>query len=226
MSCVWAVVVAGGSGRRFGRPKQFSLLAGRPVVERAVAVCRTVAEGVVLVIPPGHVGGTSVAGGPGYGADVVVAGGATRSASVRAGVERVPETATVIVVHDAARPLATPALFRSVVDALGAPGVDGAVCAVPVSDTLKRVNRPLGETDEPVQVLGTVERSTLVSVQTPQAFRAEVLRRAHAGGEDATDDAALVEALGATVRAVPGDARNLKLTAPEDLAIAEGLLGQ
>jgi 2-C-methyl-D-erythritol 4-phosphate cytidylyltransferase len=209
---VWAVVVAGGSGTRFGRPKQFALLAGRPVVAWSVAACRPAAAGVVLVLPEGSLDRD-------FGADAVVAGGPTRSASVRNGLAAVPPDAAVVVVHDAARPLAGPALFLSVLAALDDPSVAGAVCAVPVTDTLKRVDRATGA------VAGTVDRGDLVAVQTPQAFRAGILRRAHAGGDDATDDAVLVEGLGATVRAVPGDPRNVKLTTPADLAFAEHLLG-
>ena len=208
---VWAVVVAGGSGTRFGRAKQFSLLAGQTVAERSVAACRPAAGGVVLVVPDGYLGRD-------HGADVVVTGGSTRSASVRCGLAAVPAAAEVVLVHDAARPLAAPSLFGSVLQALNDPSVAGAVCALPVADTLKRVDGSL-ET-----ITGTVNREGLMAVQTPQAFRADVLRRAHATGDDATDDAALVEALGATVRVVPGDPRNIKLTTPADLAFAERLL--
>lgn len=220
MTTAWAVVVAGGSGSRFGGPKQFALLGGRPVVEWAVEACRPACQGVVLVLPaepePRPVGR--------FGADVVVAGGPTRSASVRRGLEAVPPGADVVVVHDAARPFASPHLFGAVLAALAEEGPDGrlpagAVCAVGVVDTLKRVDPERGT------VAGTLDRDSLVAVQTPQAFRAEVLREAHAAGGDATDDAALVEALGATVRVVPGDPRNVKLTTPADLAFAEHLLG-
>jgi len=210
---VWAVVVAGGAGARFGHPKQFALLAGRPVVERSVTACRSVAAGVVLVLPEGRLE-------QGYGADIVVAGGSSRSESVRHGLAEVPFDAGIVVVHDAARPLAGPALFASVLAALEhGPSVGGAVCGIPVPDTLKRVDLIAGT------VSGTVDRSDVIAVQTPQAFRADVLRRAHAAGVDATDDAALVEALGTTVRVVPGDPRNIKLTTPADLVYAEHLLG-
>jgi 2-C-methyl-D-erythritol 4-phosphate cytidylyltransferase len=208
---VWSVVVAGGSGRRFGTLKQFALLAERPVVEWAVAACRDSSSGVVLVLPPGAVG-------PGdFGADVVVEGGATRTGSVCRGVAAVPETAEVIVVHDAARPLASEDLFRAVIDAVAAGGAGGAVPGVPVSDTIKVV-------DGSQWVTATLDRAALVAVQTPQAFDAALLRRAHANGTEATDDAALVEALGATVRVVPGDPHNLKITTPADLELAEHLL--
>jgi 2-C-methyl-D-erythritol 4-phosphate cytidylyltransferase len=219
---VWAVVVAGGSGSRFGRPKQFEVLAGRPVAEWSVTAARKATDGVVLVVPA-----TEVDRAGSLGADVVVTGGETRSESVRRGLAHVPEDADVVVVHDAARPLASPALFAAVVAPLleaapgagGAGGVDGVVCGIPVADTLKRVDVD-GST-----VTGTVDRSSLVAVQTPQAFRASVLRRAHEAGDDATDDAALVEAIGGTVRVVPGEAHNVKLTVPSDLSLLEHLVG-
>jgi 2-C-methyl-D-erythritol 4-phosphate cytidylyltransferase len=211
VATVWAVVVAGGSGQRFGQMKQFALLAERPVVEWAVAACRPSANGVVLVLP------RDAAVDVAHGADVVVEGGATRTESVRRGLAAVPEDAEVIVVHDAARPLASEALFRAVIEAVSSGGAGGAIPGVPVSDTIKVV-------DGAHAVTRTLDRSTLVAVQTPQAFGAELLRRAHAAGGEATDDAALVEALGATVRVVPGDPRNLKITTPADLGTAEHLL--
>lgn len=214
---MWAIVVAAGSGSRFGRPKQFELLAGRPVVEWSVTAARKVADGVVLVVPASEEGRAMS-----LGADVVVTGGETRSASVRCGLARVPEQAEIVVVHDAARPLASPALFAAVVaPLLGADGhdVDGVVCGIAVADTLKRVGGN-GST-----VTETVDRTSLVAVQTPQAFRAAVLRRAHAAEGDATDDAALVETIGCRVRVVPGEAHNVKLTVPSDLALLEHLAG-
>ena len=122
----------------------------------------------------------------------------------------------MIVVHDAARPLADPALFVAVVRAVEGGSAGCAVPVLSVSDTLKRV---VGG-----QVVATVDREQLVSVQTPQAFTASVLREAHRLGGQTTDDAGLVEQLGLPVRTVPGDPRNLKLTRPEDLGVAEALL--
>jgi len=220
---VWAIVVAGGTGRRFGGLKQFLPLAGLPVAAWSVRDAAAVADGVVLVVPgdagPDPVTGPPVPGAVGdaaLGADRVVAGGATRAASVRAGLGAVPDDAAVIVVHDAARPLAGAALFGAVVDAVRAGGVDGVVPVVPVADTLKRV--------EGDRVVATVDRDDLVAVQTPQAFEAGALRAAHHSGDDASDDAGLLEADGRVVGTVPGDPRNLKLTRPEDLALAEALL--
>ncbi|MDA8269623.1 MAG: 2-C-methyl-D-erythritol 4-phosphate cytidylyltransferase [Actinomycetota bacterium] len=235
---VWTVVVAGGAGTRFGSHKQFEALGGRSLVAWALSAARSVSDGVVLVVPAGVLeagtgmldAGTDVPdagtdGPDGHragvdgGADVVVCGGATRAESVRAGLAAVPASAGVVVVHDAARPLATPALFRAVVEAVRRPGGPaGAVPGVPVHDTVKRVAGGL--------VAATVDRQDLVAVQTPQAFRADVLRRAHAGGGDATDDAGLVEALGLDVAIVPGDPRNRKVTTPEDLVVAGALLAR
>ena len=120
---MWSIVVAGGSGRRFGQLKQFALLGGRPVLQWAVAACRTCSAGVVLVVP-------DASGDDAHGADVVVTGGATRADSVRRGLAAVPSDADVVVVHDAARPLASPDLFVSVIAAVTDGGVDGAVPGV------------------------------------------------------------------------------------------------
>jgi 2-C-methyl-D-erythritol 4-phosphate cytidylyltransferase len=217
---VWSIVVAGGSGRRFGEQKQFSSLAGRPVLSWAVDACRTVSDGVVLVVPADTQPSDS------SGADNVVTGGSTRADSVRRGLEAVPAEADVIVVHDAARPLAPPALFAAVLEALHEDGVIGAVPGLAPSDTIKVVDRSMNVTN-------TLDRTSLVAVQTPQAFAAEALRRAHAhahaGAESsadaiATDDAMLVEAAGGRVRVVLGHPGNIKITTPDDLTTAERLL--
>jgi 2-C-methyl-D-erythritol 4-phosphate cytidylyltransferase len=208
---VWAVVVAAGEGARFGGATQYEELGGRRVLDWSLEAARSVAEGVVLVVPPAR------ANQPELAADRVVAGGPTRSASVRAGLAEVPATARIVVVHDAARPLASPALFRAVVDAVAA-GADGAVPGVVVSDTVKEVRDG--------RVVATLDRTGLVAVQTPQAFAADSLRRAHGRGADATDDAALVEALGGRVLVVPGEPANLKLTEPSDLDRAHWALSR
>ena len=151
-----------------------------------------------------------------------VRGGATRADSVRCGLAAVPAAADVIVVHDAARPLASRALFDAVVAALDGGDVDGAVPGVRPSDTIKAV-------DATGRVTSTLDRAGLVAVQTPQAFRAAALRRAHefaAAGAGATDDAMLVEAVGGRVLVVPGEPGNLKITAPDDLDTAERLLAR
>ncbi len=203
---MWAIVVAAGEGRRFGGPKQFAVLGGATVIAHSVRAARTVADGVVAVVPEGLLDAPGADGG----ADAVVPGGASRSESVRAGLRSVPQDADVILVHDAARPLASPALFRAVVAAVRA-GADGAIPGLALTDTVKHVVDGT--------VVGTIDRSSLVTVQTPQAFRAAALRAAHESGAHATDDAGLLEAAGGIV-VVPGEATNLKITDPDDLRIA------
>jgi 2-C-methyl-D-erythritol 4-phosphate cytidylyltransferase len=226
---VWSIVVAGGSGRRFGELKQFSALSGRPVLEWAVEACRPVSAGVVLVLPAEAAGESGSSGSDMHGADVVVAGGPTRADSVRRGLAGVPPEADVIVVHDAARPLATTETFVSVLAGLDDEGVAGVVPGLPPSDTIKAV-------DAGGNVTETLDRSTLVAVQTPQAFRAAELRSAHdqssggyvsrdgTGAAPATDDAMLVEAGGGRVRVVPGQPDNIKITTADDLEAAERLV--
>ena len=204
---MWAIVVAGGSGTRFGGPKQYAPLAGRRVLDWSVDAARSVAHGVVLVGPAADAGGDEPA------VDAVVAGGTTRSESVRAGLAAVPEGAEVILVHDAARPLGTHALFRSVTDAVLA-GADVAVPVVSVVDTI---------TDAAGDV---VDRATLRAVQTPQGFAARALRTMHATRPEATDDASLVVGGGGRLRHVQGERWNLKITEPDDVVVAETLLEQ
>jgi 2-C-methyl-D-erythritol 4-phosphate cytidylyltransferase len=207
---VWAVVVAAGRGERFGRPKHGVELAGRPLVAWSIDAASTVADGIVLVVPPGD--GPDLAA---PGADRVVRGGDRRSDSVRAGLAAVPDDAEVVVVHDAARPAASSDLFAAVVAAVRA-GADGAVPGLAVVDTVKEVHEGV--------VVATPDRSALVAVQTPQAFAADRLRAAHAGGDDAPDDAALVERAGGKVVVVPGEPANRKLTTPEDVGLLEAAL--
>jgi 2-C-methyl-D-erythritol 4-phosphate cytidylyltransferase len=208
---VWAIVVAAGEGRRFGGPKQFERISGRTVVEWSVESARSSVDEVVLVVPGSKLNEASFHAGCLF----VTEGGATRSESVRSGLAMVPPEAEVIVVHDAARPLASPALFASVVGAVRS-GADGAIPGIVVSDTVKRVKGG--------RVVATLERESLFIVQTPQAFRADMLRRAHDGAVDATDDAALVEAIGGEVLVVPGEVRNQKITDQEDVALFERYL--
>jgi len=204
---VWTIVVAGGSGERFGGPKQYEKLGPLRVLDHSMAAANEASDGVVLVVPPVD---AEREGG--------VAGGTTRCGSVRAGLEAVPEEATIVCVHDAARPFATHAAFVAVVTAV-AGGADGAVPGLPISDTVKRV-------DEGRRVIETLPRASLFAAQTPQAFRASVLREAHRDGGEATDDAALVEAVGGTVVVVDGDATNRKITCPDDLAWARSRIAE
>lgn len=204
---VWAIIVAAGQGSRFGGPKQFEQIAGRTVLEHSVRAARSVAEGVVVVVP------RQLAVDPRVGgiAEAVVGGGDTRSESVRCGLAAVPADATVILVHDAARPLASPALFAAVVGAITG-DVVGAIPGLPVADTVKHVADGV--------VVGTVDRGELVRVGTPQGFVAAALRAAHASSSDATDDAGLIESAGGRVAVVPGEESNMKITTPDDLELA------
>lgn len=197
-------MVGGGAGRRFGSLKQYELLDERRVIDHARSVAAAMSEGTIVVVPPSD---AEREGG--------VAGGDTRSDSVRAGLAAVPSDATIICVHDAARPFADEAIYARVVGAVRE-GADGAVPGVAVADTIKIVRDGV--------VLDTPDRSSLVAVQTPQAFRADVLRAAHRADADATDDAGLVERLGGRIAVVEGDADNRKITRPDDLTWARQLL--
>ena len=217
---VWTIVLAAGAGRRYGTsPKQYELLGADRIIDRSLAVSRAAADHVVVVLAPGEEreGQNLVASGA---ADVAVIGGAERADSVRAALSVIAEDAAVIVVHDAARPLASAELHQSVVSAVHA-GADAAIPAIPVTDTIKHIAHD--QSGRSI-VIETPDRSTLVAVQTPQAFRADILREAHATSAGATDDAALVEAVGGTVVVVDGEPTNIKITGPNDLAIAAILL--
>lgn len=186
-------------------PKQYETLHGRRVIDWSLDHARNATDGVVLVVAPDRFADPEPA------ADAVVVGGERRADSVRAGLAAVPDDAEVIVVHDAARPLAGAGLFAAVIGAVRA-GAAAAIPGSPVTDTIKRVIDG--------RVAETLDRSELVAVQTPQAFRADLLRWAHASGADATDDAALVEAAGGEVIVVPGEPTNLKITYAHDLQVA------
>src|ERR671916_1212177 len=207
---VVGIVPAGGSGERLGadRPKAFVVCAGRPLVEWSLEVLGAVCDRVVVAVPHDHV----------HEPDFV-AGGDSRSASVKNALAAAPE-ATIAVVHDAARPLVTRDLVERCIAALE-PGVDGAIAAVPMTDTVK-------EAANDGRVVRTLDRSSLWSIQTPQVFRADVLRRAlqrdAAALAAATDDAMLVADAGGTVRVVEAPRENIKVTHLTDLKIVEALL--
>jgi 2-C-methyl-D-erythritol 4-phosphate cytidylyltransferase len=202
---VVGIVPAGGSGERLGadRPKAFVVCAGRPMLEWSLEALSEACSRVVVAVPPGHE----------QPPDRVTAG-PTRSASVRNALAAAPE-ATVVVVHDAARPLVTPPLVARCLDALS--DADGAIAAVPVTDTVHVASADLLIAHSP-------DRSTLWAAQTPQVFRADALRRANDSNEEATDEASLVAAAGGTVRLVEGSSDNIKITTPTDLRLAEALL--
>jgi 2-C-methyl-D-erythritol 4-phosphate cytidylyltransferase len=207
---VVGIVPAGGSGERLGadRPKAFVVCAGRPLVEWSLDVLRAVCDRVVVAAPPPY------DEQPDY-----VRGGDSRSASVKNALAAAPE-ATVAVVHDAARPLVTRDLVEGCLVALE-PGIDGAIAAVPMTDTVKEV-APDG------RVLRTLDRSKLWAIQTPQVFRADILRRAlerdAAALAAATDDAWLVDDVGGVITVVESFPENVKVTRDSDLRIVEALL--
>jgi 2-C-methyl-D-erythritol 4-phosphate cytidylyltransferase len=207
---VVGIVPAGGSGERLGadRPKAFVVCAGRPLIEWSLEVVGSVCDRVVAAVPPGQE----------EEPDFVV-GGDSRSASVRNAVATAPE-ADVFVVHDAARPLVTRELVERCIDAL-APGIDGAIAAVPMTDTVKEVASD-------GRVLRTLDRSQLWAIQTPQVFKADILRRAlerdAAALAAATDDAWLVDDAGGVITVVEAFPENIKVTRESDLRIVEALL--
>jgi 2-C-methyl-D-erythritol 4-phosphate cytidylyltransferase len=223
VSSTWAVVVAAGRGDRLGldRPKAFAKLGGRPLLAESLERLEG-SEWVdsIVVVAPEEWEEPSILLAEEIGAGKVtacVAGGATRTESVRAGVAEVGDEALVVLVHDAARPLLVEEIVERVLAPLGE-GWDGAVPALPVSDTLKRAG-------DDGTVLETVDRTGLHAVQTPQAFLAPILRAALAGElGDASDCAGLVESRGGRVRVVEGDRRLLKVTTQADLAFVESLL--
>ncbi len=219
---VCALVPAGGSGTRLGHrvPKQFLRVAGVSILVTTVRRLREHPRlsAVIVAVPAAYVARTRrLLGAGGRRASItVVAGGATRQESVWRALQAAPATAEVIVVHDAVRPFITRALLEDVVTAAAEAGA--AICALPMTETVKRVRDGFVEQ--------TVDRAGLWSVQTPQAFRAALLREAHdkarRDGIVGTDDAMLVERLGHRVRVVPGLAGNLKITTPDDLRRARG----
>ena len=204
------ILLAGGSGTRFGAPKQFEVVAGRRLVDRAADVASEACDDVVVVLP---------AGAPWSGPSVtaLVEAGTTRAGSVRSGLSAVPAGADVIVVHDAAHPLASPDLYRAVIEAVRG-GAAAASPFLPVAESLVR-----RDGDEAV---AAVSKDGVVLSQTPHAFRADVLRALHADEPDATDEVSLLLSRGGRVALVPGDPVNVHVTNRAELAVAARLLGE
>jgi 2-C-methyl-D-erythritol 4-phosphate cytidylyltransferase len=219
---VWAILAAAGSGERLGldRPKAFASLNDRPLIAEPLERLDASdwIDGIVVAAPPEWeepciLVAEEVAAGK---VAKAVTGGATRSESVQHALAEVPEDATVVLVHDAARPLITDGVIERVITSLG-DGWDGAVPVLPIADTVKRID---GDS-----VVETLERNGLVAVQTPQSFTAPVLREALAGDVSAAPDcASLVEARGGRVRAVEGDPRLRKVTTLTDLDLVASWL--
>jgi 2-C-methyl-D-erythritol 4-phosphate cytidylyltransferase len=222
-STTWAILVAAGSGARLGaeRPKAFVALGERVLLAESLERLDTSEwiDAVVVAVPADWEDAAIALAEELVASKVaaVVTGGTTRAESVRAALAQVPDEALVVIVHDAARPLVDDTVIERVLLPLGE-GYDAVVPALPLADTVKRVERGL--------VVETVDRSDLVTVQTPQAFTATALRAAYAADEPfpATDCASLVEARGGRVRVVEGDVRLLKVTTADDLALVTSWL--
>lgn len=221
---VTAIIAAGGRGQRFGgaRLKQLLSVGGRPVLERSVAAFLThpSIDEVVVALPqelvqdpPPYLLGTSKP-------LQIVAGGARRQDSVASAFRAVPEQSDVIVIHDAARPFASADLIARTIAAAAESGA--ALAALRARDTVKQGQMRSGDA---WVVTATLPRESIFLAQTPQAFRRDVLRDALALGDDATDEAALAERAGHTVRLVEGEWSNIKITTPDDLPMAETLAG-
>lgn len=204
---IWTIVLAAGTGARFGGPKQFEVLGDRRLVDWTTATAREVSDGVVVVVPEGH-------DWQGDAVDAVVTGGADHGASVRAGLEALPESTSVVIVATAVHPLASARLFRAVAGAVD-DGADAAVPAVESADALKRVDGS--------RIVGSVAKADIRIVQAPSAFRPSVLRDALAVG-DAPEELELVERAGGCVAVVAGEATNIHIARPADMAVANAIV--
>ena len=225
-----AIIVAAGTGERFGRTdgKQMAPLAGGPMLAhtlRAFEECAAV-DTIVVVCHPDSVEECRelvVRAVDALKVAAIVPGGPTRRSAVAAGLAVLPRECDIVAVHDGARPLIEPGTIESAFGLLESSSVDGVVVGHPVVDTLKM-------TGPDARIAATVDRSGLWVAQTPQVFRTDALKRAHAraeeSGREATDDAALVEDDGGAVVMLRGPRWNLKVTVPEDLEVAEALLSR
>jgi 2-C-methyl-D-erythritol 4-phosphate cytidylyltransferase len=222
---VWGIVLAGGGGNRFGGLKQFALIDGQTLLERVVGVARSQCDGVVVVLPAGHDWPSS--------SEIVALGGATRAESVRSGLAAVPPDASIVVITDAAHPLASARLYQLVIAAVRA-GADGALPGLPLTDAVKTVTAldVAGVTTPAagqvaVTALGlagvTTPAAGHVSAQMPMAFDTAALRGAHQRVGADVEDSAMVTADGGRVVVVPGEPTNVHVTTPAELAVALAL---
>ncbi len=218
---VWAIIPAAGTGARFGgaMPKPLAELGGAPVIARTLGVfqeCPAV-DGIVLVVHRDWQGDHEKIARGFTKVKAVVAGADTRTGSVRNALALLPPEARVVIVHDGVRPLVTPEIITAGLEAVKATGA--AIAAVPVKPTIKAVD-PAAMT-----VTETFDRSLLWEVQTPQVFSRPLLERAYREDtQGASDDAALVERMGAKVNVFMGAYTNIKITTPEDLLTARVFL--
>jgi 2-C-methyl-D-erythritol 4-phosphate cytidylyltransferase len=228
---VWGIVLAGGGGNRFGGLKQFAALGGQSLLERVVKRVLAQCDGVVVVLPAGHDWpytseqpnserpsserpSSDHSGQPAR--ELRATGGATRADSVRSGLAALPAGAGIVVITDAAHPLASAELYDRVIAAVRA-GADGALPGLPLTDAIKELH--------PGDVAGaTTPAAGHVSAQMPMAFDVVALRGAHERVADAVEDSAMVTADGGRVVVVPGEPTNVHVTTPDELAIAQALL--
>lgn len=224
---VYVIVAAGGQGLRAGGPvpKQWARLGGRSMLAHSVAACAAVpdVDGLIVVVPTERVeeARTELAEVTGGKPLAVVAGGPRRQDSVAHGAAALPADASIVLVHDAARPFVSATVVSAVID--GARAAGAAIAAVPVHDTVKRV-----EGDDQPWCAETLPRERIQLAQTPQGFQRAIFDEAVAIGSraaDATDEATLAERAGHRVRVVPGDVANIKVTTPDDLLAAQRQLG-
>jgi 2-C-methyl-D-erythritol 4-phosphate cytidylyltransferase len=216
---VTAIIAAAGSGERLaaGVPKALIDLAGRTLVDRAVDLFADVSDQIIICAPSSHVTSLSES----YAANekvTVVAGGSTRSLSIRNAISALAKDTKFVLVHDAARALTPISVVQRILAELKR-GAEGVVPVLPLADTVKEV---MGD-----KVVRTVDRTSLQRVQTPQGFKAQIIIDAHAAakrdGVDGTDDASLVERMGIKVSTVPGDESAFKITTTHDLDVAKAL---
>ncbi len=225
MSDVWVIILAGGSGTRFGKQKQFEEIAEIPIYIWAFKTAQEITTENIILVAPKEAIGEIVPNErtrqkllkKGVMSEQMVEGGNTRSASVRAGIEKLKEMGAndtdIVLVHDAARPLATKEIYLDVIQEIR-DGADAATPAIPITDT---INTTDGE---------IVDRKKLLALQTPQGFRFDILKEIHENGEEATDDISLCLKHNKKVSYTTGDVKNLKITEPIDLKIAKFLLTQ
>lgn len=204
---LWIILVAGGLGTRFGALKQFEKIAGKSILNWSIQTAKSITPNLVVVLPEKT---------PDINLDETnlkhIEGGATRSGSVRQGLKLIDSNnSEIVVVHDAVRPLASQQLFTQVIQAIK-DGADAATPALPITDT---INTTDGE---------VIDRTKLLSLQTPQAFRADILKELHASEPEATDDISLFIEANKKVAYIDGETQNLKITEPIDLEIAELLM--
>jgi 2-C-methyl-D-erythritol 4-phosphate cytidylyltransferase len=206
---VWGILLAAGSGSRFGDTKQFVEVKGHRLVDLSLRTTESVCGGVVLVLPEGR----SWDGEP---VAAVVSGGTTRLESARRGLAEVPSSARLVLVHDAAHPLASRDLFLRLIEATEDDHVDAALPVLPAVDTIMRADN--------AGLIETIPREGLVTVQTPQAFKADVLRSLHEAGGEGSDDSVLAQRAGLNIALVAGEIANLHVTTKTDFATLARLL--